>query len=131
MLRPALILSLVLVALAAPASASAKHGGGGDDEARVTATCGSGASGELRVKAKDGTIELELRIDSRRSGERWRVALVHERRVAWRGTVRTRGGGDLRVRRNLPDFGGADEITTLASGPRGVSCQATAVLSGS
>ncbi|MDO8212394.1 hypothetical protein [Conexibacter sp. CPCC 206217] len=129
MLRPVLILSLVLVALAAPTSASAKHGGG--DEARIEATCGSGVSAELRAKAKDGAIAVELRIDSRRSGERWRVVLVHERRVAWRGTVRTRGGGDLRVRRTLPDFGGADEITTLASGPRGVRCQATAVLSGS
>lgn len=122
--RHALAFAL-LALLALPAPAVAK-----DDEARVEAACGSGASAELRAEADDGAIEVELRIDSRRRGERWRIAIVHERRVAWRGTVATRSGGSLRVRRTLPDYAGADEIVARATGPRGVTCQATAELAG-
>jgi hypothetical protein len=131
MLRRLVSLMLVVLAasLLAPATTLARHGG--DDEARVEGSCGRGASAELRLKADDGAIEVELRVDSRRSGERWRVVLVHERRVAWRGTVRSRGGGSFRIRRTLPDFAGADQVDTVASGPRGLSCQASAVLSGS
>jgi hypothetical protein len=113
----------VLLALLVPAAALAR-----DDEARVEASCGRGVSAELRAEADDGAIEVELRIDSRRRGERWRISLVHERRVAWRGTGRTRGGGALRVRRVLPDYAGADEVAARATGPGGVTCTATAQL---
>lgn len=122
-LSPPLLCSLLALALPAPALAR-------DDETRVEASCGRGASAELRAEADDGVIEVRLRIESRRSGERWRVSLVHERRVAWRGTVRTRGGGSLRIRRALPDFAGADEIAARATGPRGLTCTATVRLSG-
>ncbi|HEX7292328.1 MAG TPA: hypothetical protein VF250_14500, partial [Conexibacter sp.] len=59
----------------------------------------------------------------------WRVALVHERRVAWRGTATTSSRRDgFRVRRTLPDFAGADEVSARAVSPRGLTCQATATL---
>jgi hypothetical protein len=70
--------------------------------------------------------------NSGRGGERWRVVLVHERRVAWRGRARTRqGDGSFRIRRSLPDFGGADQIAVRASGPRGNTCAATGLLADS
>jgi hypothetical protein len=62
-----------------------------------------------------------------RRGERWRVVLVHERRVAWRG-VRTSGSSGFRVRRTLRDLGGSDRVKVRASGPRGVTCEAAATL---
>ncbi|HEX6022057.1 MAG TPA: hypothetical protein VFZ00_08675 [Solirubrobacter sp.] len=114
-----LVLLLALV-LAAPAAA--------DDDARVKGTCGRGAKSELRVRAKDGSLRVEFRVDSRRSRERWRVFIVHERRVVWRGSVRTRSGGSLRIRRSLPDYDGADEVSVRATGPGGNTCQATATL---
>lgn len=119
-----LLLALAVLA-SAPAVAHAD-----DDEARVSATCGRGADGELRLKSDDGRIEVELRIDANRRGARWSVALVHERRVAWRGSPRARSDGSLRLRRTLPDLAGADEVAVRATGPRGLSCQATATLSG-
>lgn len=121
-----LLLALALLLLLAPAAA---HARGGDD-ARATGVCGRGASAELRLKGDDGAIRVELRIKGRSRGDRWRVALVHERRVSWRGTIRAGGGGEARLRRSLPDFGGADEISALATGPRGLSCRATATLGG-
>ncbi|HST39116.1 MAG TPA: hypothetical protein VLK58_06395 [Conexibacter sp.] len=126
--RFALALAALMLALAFVPSAAQARGGG--DDARVSADCARGASGELRLKGDDGAIEVELRIDTRRRGARWSVALVHERRVAWRGSARTRSDGSLRIRRTLPDYPGADEISVRASGPRGVSCLAMATLEG-
>jgi hypothetical protein len=117
--------ALLTLALALPAPALARDG-----DVRVEGACGRGASSELRLRARDGAIRVELEVDSRRTGERWRVVLVHERRVAWRGRLRTRSGGSLRVRRSLPDFDGADQVSARASGPRGNTCVATGVVTG-
>jgi len=123
-----LLAALLAAALACAAAPAADARGGGD--ARATGVCGRGAAAELRLKGDDGAIRVELRIDGRRRGDRWRVALVHERRVAWRGTIRAGGGGEARLRRTLPDLGGADAVSALATGPRGLSCRVTATLSG-
>lgn len=117
--KRALLAVLALLALAGPAAAH---------DVRDAATCGRGASAELRVRDRDGAIEVELRV-RRRAGERWTVALVHERRVAWRGRATTSGSRDgFRVRRTLPDYPGADEIAVRASNRRGLTCQASATL---
>jgi len=127
MLRPVLAILLVLALLASAPAPGALARGGGDDEVRVSAGCGRGASAELRLRAHHGAIGVEYRIRRARDGERWSVALVHERRVAWRGRATTHDDG-LRIRRTLPDFAGADEVTARASGPRGLTCTATGVL---
>jgi hypothetical protein len=117
--RTSLLAILLAVLLAAPARA---------DDVRVEGSCGAGAESRLRLRADDGSIRVEFRVDSRRSGERWRVALVHERRVVWRGRVRTRSGGSFRIRRSMRDYDGADEVSVRASGPGGNTCQAGATL---
>jgi hypothetical protein len=119
----------VALALCTPAVALGDDGGG---DVRVAGTCGKGATSQLRLKADDGAIRVEYELDSRRAGERWRLALVHERRVVWRGRARTRSGsGSFRVRRSVPDFAGVDQVTIRASGPGGNTCQATATLKAS
>jgi hypothetical protein len=123
------ILAAILVALALDAPSAALARGGDGQDVRVSGTCGNGATSKLRLRAKDGAIEVEFEVKRRRSGERWRVVLVHERRVAWRGRARTRGGS-FRIRRSVPDFAGADQVTARASGPRGNTCQATGLLTG-
>jgi hypothetical protein len=129
MLRRAVLL-LVLV-LVFPTVALARHGDGGGDDVRVAGSCGRGASAELRLRSHHGAIEVDFRVRRGRSGERWSVVLVHERRVTVRTTVRTGRHDGLRVRRTLPDFAGADEVTARATGPRGLTCTATGVLTGS
>jgi hypothetical protein len=123
----AFICSLTL-AVGVCGPALGRGGDGGGDEVRVAGTCGKGARSELRLRAKDGAIRLEFRVDHARSGA-WRVVLVHERRVVWRGRARTHSG-EFRIRRSIPDFAGADQVTARASGPRGVTCEAAAVLQG-
>lgn len=124
--RTVLAVALALAALAAPTPALARGGG---DDVRIAASCGRGASAELRLKADHGAIEVEYRVRRDRS-ERWSVVVVHERRVDWRGSASTHGSG-FRVRRTIPNFAGADEVTVRASSPRGLTCQASAVLSAS
>ncbi|MGH2943325.1 MAG: hypothetical protein ACRDLN_11205, partial [Solirubrobacteraceae bacterium] len=100
-------------------------------EARVAGTCAKGATARLRLRSRDGTIRLEFEVKRRRARETWRVVLVHERRVAWRGTVRTsRSSGSFRIRRSLDDLDGPDQVTARGSGPRGVTCEARATLPG-
>jgi hypothetical protein len=120
-------LAICLALLAArPVAALAKDGPG---EVRVAGVCGKGATSKLRLRARDGGIELRFEVDHNRVGTVWRVSLVHERRVAWKGSAKTtRSGGSFEVRRTLPDLPGADAITARAVGPRGLVCRATAVL---
>ena len=132
--RPSVVaLALALLALtAAPSQAQARDDDGDDGRARVrvAGTCGLGASSRLELEAEDaGAFEVRFWLRYGRSGARWRVALVHERRVVWSESVRTRGsGGAFEVRRQLRDLVGADAVTARAWGPRGLSCRASAIL---
>ena len=122
-----LVVGAVLVAVS-PAAAVAKDGG---DEVRAVRACGNGVTAKLRAKTSDRGIEVRFEVDYGRRGVAWRVALVHERRVAWKGTVRTtRSGGSFEVRRTVPDFRGADTVSAQAWGPRGAVCRAAVTLPG-
>jgi hypothetical protein len=123
-----LIIMSLLLALGAPAAASARHGEDGD-EVRAAGTCGGGVRSELKLKARDGAIEAEVEVDHARRGSLWRLTLSQEGRVVWRGSVRARSGS-ARVERRLRDLAGADRVSVRASGPRGVTCRATATLAG-
>ena len=54
----------------------------------------------------------------------WHVVLVHERRVAWRGTAK----GSFELERAFADYPGSDAVTARATGPRGTVCQVTGVV---
>jgi hypothetical protein len=141
------ILALVAIALAGPASAFARGGGGGgggaDDtpgadnggrrprvEVRVNGSCGRGAQSWLKLQEDDSGIEVEFEIHHARPGAAWRLAIVHERRIDYRGRHRTRSTGALDINETLADLSGADAISVRAWGPRGVTCTASAVLPG-
>jgi hypothetical protein len=119
-------IGLALLVAGGAMAAIAKDGEG---EVRVAGICGSGASSKLRLKTSDDGIELRFELDYSRSGVVWRVVLVHERRIAWKGAARTtRPAGSFEVRRTLRDLPGADTVTARAWGPRGLVCRAAATL---
>jgi hypothetical protein len=121
-----LAIVLVLLFAAPPVPAVAKDGRG---DVRVAGVCGSGATSKLRLKSDDDGIELRFEVDYSRAGVVWRVVLVHERRIAFKGAVRTtRPNGSFQVRRTLQDLAGADAVTARALGPGGLVCRAAAVL---
>ena len=49
--------------------------------------------------------------------------MLHERRIAWRATVRS-GRGGLRVSRSLPDFPGPETVAARATAPGSGTCVA-------
>lgn len=110
---------------AVPALARGGDGGGG--EVRVAGACGRGASSDLRLRSRDGGLRVRFQVEHTRSGASWRVVLVQDRRVVWRGRARTRGGA-FEVERALRDLPGADRVTARAWGPGGITCAAAATL---
>jgi hypothetical protein len=125
------MLRLVLAALLAPGLlAPPARAGGDDDEVRVTAACGR-AEARLRLERDDDGIQARFELRDRGAGGLWRVTLVQERRVAWKGTATTtRGRRRFELRRTLPDLPGSDTVTAQAWGPRGAGCRVTATLPG-
>ncbi len=117
-------ITLSIVA-AAPIAAGTK---GGRDEVRVSGVCGGSTASTLRLKSKNGGIELRFEVEDARPGFAWRVVLIQERRIVWKSTVKTRGSGSFEVRRTLRDLPGADVITARAWGPRGLVCSTTATI---
>jgi hypothetical protein len=117
---------LLVLFAARPVAADAK---GGPIEVRVAGVCSSGATSKLRLRSRDGVIDVRFEVDHSRASELWRVVLVHERRVGWKGSAKTtRLGGAFEVERTLKDLPGADEVTVRSWGPRGLVCNAVAVL---
>ena len=111
-------------ALAVPLPAAAD-----DDDREVRGTCSRGSETRLRVREDDGSLRVELRIDTGRRGARWSVIVLHERRIAFRGVLRTtRSSGSLRLRRSVRDLYGRDTIVVRASGPRRETCRISATL---
>jgi hypothetical protein len=105
-------------------------GGGGRAEVRSAGTCGTGAASSLRLRSRDGSIRSEFWVHGRASST-WRVTIVHERVVAWRGKRRTAGPShDFNLSYYVPDYSGADLVTARATGPRGIVCSASATLPG-
>jgi hypothetical protein len=131
MARLGIVLALLalLAALVADAAVARDGRDGERIEVRVAGTCSGGVTSKLRLRSDDDGIELEFEVDQDRAGAVWRVALVHERRVAWKGVLRTvRPSGSFDVERRLRDLPGADAVTARAWGPRGAVCRATATL---
>jgi hypothetical protein len=129
------LLAIALVLLACWAGAAQARGddrggnGGGDVLAR--GDCGRGATASLRLRADDGRIELRFRLRQTRGRGVWRIAVVHEQRVAYRATRRTtRSAASFELERRLPDLPGSDTVVVHAWGPSGLGCRATATLHG-
>ena len=129
--RLVLLALTVLVFSAGAAEARADDHGGGGGEVRVAGSCGSGAVASLRLRSRDDRIEVRFRLRQTRGRGAWRIAIVHERRVSYRGTRRTtRGDDSFELRRTLQDLQGSDTVAVHAWGPSGLGCRATATLPG-
>jgi hypothetical protein len=123
---PLLGLTLALAALCAATRAAADGGG---REVRVRGACTGRNVSELRVRAEDGRLRIDVRVQSARRYPRWTVVVLRERRIVFRGPVRTVGGGrELELRRMIADWPGTDTLVVRASTRGGQSCRASATV---
>ena len=127
MTRPLALLASLAITLSAAPPALADHGGG-DKDIRVAGTCGKGATSKLRLRSRDEGIQVRFEVEHIRFAGRWRVTIVREGRVAYRGRLRARRS--FEVQRSLSNYEGADQVTVRAVGPRGLTCAASATLPG-
>lgn len=111
--------------------ASAKDGEGkeGRVELRQSGVCTVSSSVKLRVRAEDGSIRVELEVDTRRNGAVWHVVLLHERQIVFRGKLRTAApSGSLELRRTVADWFGSDAFVARATGPAAESCRVSVTI---
>lgn len=118
-------LAVLSSALALPLSAGADDG---PDDVRRTGTCSRSSEFRLRLRSDDDVIRVEFEIESNRRGARWAVILLHERRIVFRGNLRTDDGGSVELRRFVPNWFGADSFVVRATGPRSETCRVSAQL---
>jgi hypothetical protein len=124
-LLPPLILAAA--ALAGAPGAAADHGG--RVEVRVEGSCSGASASELRVRAEDGWLRVEFRVESRRPARSWSITLLRERRIAFRGTLRAPvGGRSIELRRTLPAWPGSEALVVRAAAPGGETCLASATV---
>ncbi len=121
-----LVAAAVLAALVLPLGAWADDDPG--DDVRRSGTCTRSSDVEVRLRTDDGRIRVELEIETGRRAAAWSVIVLHERRTAFRGTLRTESNGSLELRRSVPDWYGRDTIVVRASGPRAETCRVSATL---
>jgi hypothetical protein len=134
MRRPLLLIPAVLSVLVLPSAALADHGGGNrgrPHDVRVRGTCGKGATARLRLRERGGRIDVAFEVEHTRAHRTWKVVIVRDGLIAWRGSARTRApSGSFSVERRIANFSGADRVTARAGGPRGLTCTASAILPG-
>jgi hypothetical protein len=107
---------------------SSAAGADDGDEVRRKGRCTHSSEIELRLRADDGAIRVDARIDAGRRG-RWNVIVLHERRIAFRGVLRPTGSSDdVRLRRSVADWFGRDAVTVRATGPRSETCAVSAAI---
>jgi hypothetical protein len=123
--RAVIIVPAALAALAIAAPAAAVGADGGDD-VRREGVCSGRSEVSLRLRADDGEIRVEVELEAARRGSRWFVIVLHERRTAFRGTLRARGDS-LRLRRSVRDWYGSDTFVVRASAGR-ETCRVSATL---
>jgi hypothetical protein len=123
----AILVATGLTLLALPVAALA-DGGDGRDDVRRSGSCTRAGEVRLRLRADDASIRVELEIERGRRTAKWTVIVLHERRIVFRGAVRSRSDGSLRLRRELPDWLGSDNVTVRASEPQGESCRVSATI---
>jgi hypothetical protein len=95
--------------------------GGSTYRVSRSGACSGSAVWKLKAKADDGRIEVELEIDSNRSGQVWDVTLRRDGDRVWSGSRTTAGrSGSFSVGRRISNSPGDDVIVGRATHGRQV-----------
>jgi hypothetical protein len=138
-MRTRAALAAVAIALAVPATGAAGDDDDEEENESVTRVSCAGGSAELRLSGEDhdddedddggDRIAVELRVDVRRPVLVWRIVLVHERRLVYRGTRRwSRPRYSLRLAGWVPDWAGRQTVTARLTTGAGRTCRLEATI---
>jgi len=110
---------LLTLALVGGGAGAAQAKGGHDREVRRAGHCSAATVWKVKAKHDDGRIEVEVEIDSNRSGQRWSVAIADNGARVFTGSRRTHApSGSFEVERKIANRAGTDRITALARNAR-------------
>lgn len=99
-----------------------------DDEAREEGRCARGITWEMRAEPDDGRIELEVKVDTERTGRRWSWVLTHNGSLSDRGASWTKdSSGSFEIELIAVDVSGPDTFRLRAS-RKAVVCVARVTL---
>jgi hypothetical protein len=123
----------VLLFLGALAFASPVFANDDDDHVSKVGVCTKSSSSRLDLRRESSgpgkRIVVTFTVRARRSGVAWRVVLLHERRIVFRGTRRTRPPrASFVLQQTLDDWYGSETVAARATSPRGEVCRASAKL---
>jgi hypothetical protein len=105
------VATMLTLSVAGAAPAVAKDG----DVIR-RGSCSGATDWKLKLSPEDGRIEVEYEVDSNRVGQSWKVKIVKNGNVIFRGTRTTRGAsGSFEVRRVTSNPPGADTFRARAT----------------
>jgi hypothetical protein len=114
-MRKLTFIALTLAAALLVAAPAALGGNDRDREVLRTGTCSGASTWKLKAKLDDGLIETEFEVDQNRVGRRWRVTIVQNGRIVFRGIRRTTArSGSFEARVFLANRPGADRIVASA-----------------
>ena len=123
------MLLLAVVAACAALSLPAVANADDDNEVRKAGTCTASSRIDIRVRAEDDEIRIDLEIRTQQRRSAWNVILLRERRTVFRGVIRSRDGSrTVKLRRTIDNWFGRDSIVVRASGPRLETCRVSATV---
>jgi hypothetical protein len=102
----------------------------GNNDVIQQGSCSGSSDWKLKLSPEDNGIEAEFEVDQNVSGDRWRVRILHDGDLAFRGT-RTTGGasGSFEVRIVENDNSGTDNFRARARNvSTGEVCVGTAAI---
>jgi hypothetical protein len=121
-------LALAAIAAAAGCAVPAAWAEDDRDDVRVRGACTGRSEARLRLRTDDGRIRVEFELENRGPSTRWKIVVLHERRIAWRGGARTGPRRSLRLRRTVADWFGSETVAVRAVSRRGEACRASATI---
>ncbi len=91
-------------------------------------SCSDASHWKLKLSPENGRIEADFEVDQNVTGDVWRVRMLHNGSVFFRGTRVTKGAsGSFEVRKLVNDAGGTDGFVAKARNTStGETCRGTA-----
>ena len=113
-----ILTAAAITALVVPAAAPARGGGGGGTISSH-GKCSAASRSKIKVKPRDGRLEVEFEVDQNRNGVKWNWKLKDNSAVVFHGTATTKDpSGSFSIERKINDSPGSDVVVGIGRNPK-------------